>query len=64
MCMCRSRERSHGVVESTPEGIKKKKKKRKGKGEERNRVYTANGIFYTFPSIYRLMESNPAIVGK
>lgn len=27
-------------------------------------IYTANGIFYTFPSIYRLMESNRAIVGK
>ena len=34
---CRSRERSHRVVESTPEGIKKKK--RKGREEERNRVY-------------------------
>ena len=62
---CRSRERSHRVVESTPEGIKKKKER-----EEKRReivcvyIYTANGIFYTFPSIYRLMESNRAIVGK
>lgn len=44
---------------------KKKKKKGKRRGEKSCvYIYTANGIFYTFPSIYRLMESNRAIVGK